>query len=134
MARSTPRAASLPCLERYWQDSGRIPLLIRADGHIAGFALLNQWSALGLPLDHAVAEFFVLRKYSRARVGTRAALFIFRRCPGQWEVPIAWYNPPALAFWRSVTEAPALGKVEEIAGDGERGNGPVLRFATRTAA
>jgi predicted acetyltransferase len=123
-----------PSLESYWRESGRIPLLIRADDHVAGFALLNQWSPLDLPLDHAVAEFFVLRKYRRARVGTRAALFIFGRYPGQWEVPVAWYNPPALAFWRSVTEAPALGKVEEIAGDGQRWNGPVLRFATGTPA
>jgi predicted acetyltransferase len=89
-----------PGLESYWRDSGRIPLLIRADDHLAGFALVNQWSALELPLDHAVAEFFVLRKYRRARVGARAALFIFRRYPGRWEVGVAWYNPPALAFWR----------------------------------
>jgi len=122
-----------PSLESYWQDSGRIPLLIRADDHIAGFALVNQWCALGLPLDHAVAEFFVLRKYRRARIGTRAAMLIFRRYPGRWEVPVAWYNPPALAFWRHVTQAVAPGKVEELAGDGERWAGPVLRFATGPA-
>ena len=120
-----------PVLESYSQESGRIPLLIRADDHLAGFALLNQWSALELPLDHAVAEFFVLRKYRRARVGTRAALSIFRRYPGRWEVGVAWYNPPALAFWRSVTEEAAPGEVEELAGDGKRWDGPVLRFATR---
>ena len=116
-----------PGLESYWQESGRIPLLIRADDRLAGFALLNQWSALELPLDHAVAEFFVLRKYRRALVGTRAALLIFR----QWEVGVAWYNPPALAFWRSVAEEAAPVKVEEVAGDGKRWAGPVLRFATR---
>jgi len=119
-----------PGLESYWQDSGRVPLLIRADDHLAGFALVNQWSALGLPLDHVVAEFFVMRKYRRARVGTRAALLIFRRYPGRWEVPVAWYNPHALAFWRSVTEEAAPGKVQETAGDGKRHAGPVLCFAT----
>jgi predicted acetyltransferase len=119
-----------PGFESYWQESGRIPLLIRADDHIAGFALVNQWSALELPLDHSVAEFFVLRKYRRARVGTRAALFIFRRYAGRWEVPVAWYNPPAQAFWRRVAEELAPAEVEEIAGDGKRWTGPVLRFAT----
>ena len=122
-----------PGLESYWQESGRIPLLIRADDRLAGFALLNQWSALELPLDHAVAEFFVLRKYRRALVGTRAALLIFRRYPGQWEVGVAWYNPPALAFWRSVAEEAAPVKVEEVAGDGKRWAGPVLCFTTGTA-
>jgi predicted acetyltransferase len=72
----------------------------------------------------------VLRKYRRARVGTRAALSIFRRYPGRWEVPVAWYNPPALAFWRRVTQEAAPGKVEEIAGDGQRWAGPVLCFDT----
>lgn len=117
-----------PGLESYWQGKGRIPLLIRADDRLAGFALVNQWSALGLPVDHVVAEFFVLRKYRRARVGTRAALSIFRRYPGRWEVPVAWYNPPALAFWHRVTQEAAPGKVEEIAGDRKRWAGPVLRF------
>jgi predicted acetyltransferase len=120
-----------PRVESYWQEVGHIPLLIRADDHLAGFALVNQWSALERPLEHSVAEFFVLRKYRRARVGTRAALLIFRRYPGRWEVPVAWYNPPALAFWRSVTEEAAPGEVEELAGNGKRWAGPVLRFATR---
>src|SRR5262249_36214357 len=106
-----------PGLDSYWQEAGRIALLIRADDRLAGFALLNEWSALELPLDHGVGEFFVLRKYRRARVGTRAALFLFRRYPGRWEVGVAWYNPPALAFWRSVTKAAACAGVEELAGD-----------------
>ena len=128
------RFASYPRLESYWRESGRIPLLIRADDHLAGLVLVHQWSALGLPLDHGVAEFFVLRKYRRARVGTRAALLIFRRYPGRWEVPVAWYNPPALAFWRKVTEEAAPGKVGDIAGDdGTRWAGPVLCFTTGTA-
>jgi predicted acetyltransferase len=75
----------------------------------------------------------VLRKYRRARVGTRAALLIFHRYPGRWEVPVVWYNLPGLAFWRSVTEAAAPGSVEEVGGDGKRWAGPVLRFTTGTA-
>jgi hypothetical protein len=54
-------------LDPYWQEPGHVPLLIRADGRVAGFVLLNQQSALGLPTDHAVAEFFVLRKYPSRR-------------------------------------------------------------------
>jgi predicted acetyltransferase len=124
------RFAPYPGLESYWQDSGHIPLLIRADDHLAGFVLVHQWSALGLPLDHGVAEFFVLRKYRRTRVGARAALLVFRRYTGRWEVPVAWYNPPALAFWRSVAETLAPVEVEEIAGDGKRWAGPVLCLTT----
>ena len=126
------RFAPYPGLESYWQDSGHIPLLIRADDRLAGFVLVNQWSALGRPLDHGVGEFFVIRKYRRARVGTRAALLVFRRYPGRWEVGVASYNPPAQAFWRKVTEEAAPGKVEEIAADGKRWAGPVFCFVTGT--
>jgi predicted acetyltransferase len=94
-----------PGLDGYWQHSAHVPLLIRADDRIAGFALLNQWSALNQPLDRAVAEFFVLRKYRLASIGTRAARQLFRRYPGRWEVPVADYNPGALKFWRSVVRS-----------------------------
>lgn len=91
-----------PGLDAYWQDPSHTPMLIRADGLIAGFVLLHRWSALDQPVDHAVAEFFVLRKYRRAHVGTRAARSVFGRCPGRWEVAVAGYNHAALLFWRRV--------------------------------
>ena len=116
----------LPGIGSYWQEPNRVPLLIRADGCIAGFALLNQWSALERPLDHAVAEFFVVRKYRRAGVGTRAAQRVFRRYPGRWEVPVAGYNEGALLFWRAAVRS--MAQVTEHAGDGRRWSGTVLCF------
>jgi len=118
-----------PGLDSYWQEPGREPLLIRADGAVAGFALLNCWSALDRPLDRAVAEFFVLRKYRRAGVGTRAAHAVFRRHPGRWEVAVAAYNPAALRFWRQV--ALDLPGAAEQSGDGRRWSGAVLTFTTQ---
>jgi predicted acetyltransferase len=117
-----------PGLACYWQEAGRVPLLVRADGCIAGFVLLNQWSALNRSLDHAVAEFFVLRKYRRARVGTRAADLVFRRYPGRWEVPVASYNRNALTFWRKATDTLGVARIVEHAGDGQRWSGTVLCF------
>ena len=97
-------------LDSYWQEADRVPLLIRADGRIAGFALLNQWSALDRPVDRPVAEFFVLRKYRRARVGTRAAHLVFHRYPGRWEVPVTDHNREALLFWSSLVRSAGLPK------------------------
>jgi predicted acetyltransferase len=119
-------------LGSYWQDAGRVPLTIQADGQLAGFTLVNRWSALNRPLDQSVAEFFVLRKYRRAKVGSRAAKLLFERFPGRWEVPVAWYNKPALAFWRKSVAAAIDGTVEERAGDGDRWAGTVLCFDTRS--
>jgi predicted acetyltransferase len=119
-----------PSLDSYWREADHIPLLIRADGHIAGFVLLHRWSALDRPLDRAVAEFFVLRKYRRAGVGTRAAHLVFRRYPGRWEVPVADYNPDALRFWRTVVRSLSIAEIVEHAGDGRRWSGVVLCFAS----
>lgn len=123
-----------PSLESYWQGSDHVPLMIRADGRIAGFALLNRWSALDRPLDRAVAEFFILRKYRRAGIGTRAAHDLFRRYPGRWEVPVADYNPGALLFWRSVVHSLGAAEVAEHAGDGQRWSGTVLCFDAEAVA
>jgi hypothetical protein len=71
-----------PSLESYWRESGRIPLLIQADDHVAGFALLNQWSPLDLPLDHAVAEFFLLPVSIAALASAHA-----QRCSSLADIP-----------------------------------------------
>ena len=114
-----------PGLDSYWQEPDREPLLIRANGAVAGFVLVNRWSALDRPLDRAVGEFFVLRKYRRAGVAPRAAHATFLRHPGRWEVPVAAYNPAALQFWRRAAGS-MPGGAQEHPGDGRRWNGTVL--------
>src|SRR5215471_15964667 len=42
-------------LDSYWRQDGWIPLTVEADGRLAGFVLVNQWSALDRLLDHSVA-------------------------------------------------------------------------------
>ncbi len=44
----------------------------------------------------------------------RAATALFRRFSGKWEVPVAWYNHPALLFRRATVRAVADGPVEEM--------------------
>lgn len=110
-----------------------MPLLLRADGRIAGFVLLNQWSALDRPLDRAVAEFFVVRKYRLAGVSARAARQMLCRYLGRREVAVAGYNQPALLFWRSVVRSLRVAQVTEHAGDGQRWSGTVPCFDSRRA-
>jgi predicted acetyltransferase len=119
-------------LESYWREDGWMPLTVEADGRLAGFVLVNRWSALNRLVDHAVAEFFVLRKYRRIGVGSRAARILFERWLGSWEVAVARYNKPALSFWRKAIRASIEGTVEEYAGDFERRVGTVMCFDSRT--
>jgi predicted acetyltransferase len=114
--------------DSYWTEAGRTPLLIRADGHLAGFALINRFSHSGLPMDFAVAEFFVVRKHRRGGVGFAAATQLLRARPGLWELAVARRNTGALPFWRKVASAIAGPSVEEIDRDDAHWNGPIMRF------
>ena len=117
-----------PPLAAYWTDPGAEPLLIRAEGNIAGFALIDRHGHSGQPTDFNMGEFFVARHYRREGVGRAAALAAIRARPGQWEIAVARDNRPAQPFWGGVAEAAATGPVEQRDQDDARWNGPILRF------
>jgi len=117
-------------MDRYWSEPDHEVVLIRRDGRIAGFVMVNRYSHSGLPLDHQIAEFFVARKHRRAKVGKAAALQVIRARPGQWEIAVARRNEGAKPFWRGVAAAAAAegSNVEELDRDDDRWNGLILRF------
>lgn len=92
----------------YWTATGiaegRRPYLIRVDGLPAGHAYVNRHSYCG-QADHALAEFFVLRKFRAVGVGRAAAGQVFDLFPGRWEVAQTRRNIPAQTFWRKVIGA-----------------------------
>ena len=114
-------------LDPYWSDVTCIPLLVKVDSHLAGFVLLNAQSHVDAPVDHNVAEFFIVRKHRRCGVGTRVIQQIFDRYPGQWEIAVARRNVSALAFWRKVV-AQRANEVDDRDVQSSRWNGFVLRF------
>ena len=122
------RFGPYPYLDSYWSEPSRYPYMIRADGHLAGFVLINDFSHSGLPLDFAVAEFFVVRKHRRGGVGREAARAAIAPRPGQWELAVARANTGALPFWRAVAAELGEAPADEIDRDDEHWNGPILRF------
>ena len=78
-----------PHLDSYWTDPKREALFIHVHGALAGFVLINDHSHSGQPLDHSIAEFFVVRKYRGQGVGRQAAHAAFARHSGVWEAAIA---------------------------------------------
>lgn len=115
-------------LDLYWTEASRLPLLITADDRVAGFALVNDWSPSGLPVDHAMAEFSVAPDYRRAGIGTRAALAVIGSLPGQWEIGMQAANAPARAFWGHVVHRLSGVSAHWLEGDGLRWSGPIVRF------
>ena len=119
-----------PPLAAYWSEPGAEPWLIRADGELAGFVLIDKHSHSRQPVDFNMGEFFVARLYRREGVGSIAARLAIGERKGQWEIAVARRNLPAQPFWRAIAAGAATGPVDEIDQDDEHWNGMILRFRT----
>lgn len=129
------RFEAYPSLDLYWREAGRLPLLFRIDRRPVGFALLNDVSHSGLPVDRNMAEFFIVRKHRRGGVGAQAARAVFSLYPGQWEAAVARKNVAALAFWRrAVSGHPDVEDMDERDYQTAHWNGPILRFRIKPTA
>ncbi len=92
-------------LKAYFQEATRRAFLIRVDGELAGFVLLNQKGASAANVDWSINEFFILAKFQGKGVGKYVAQTIFTQHPGVWEVTIMPENSSALAFWQKTISA-----------------------------
>src|SRR5271163_2157156 len=87
-------------LSLYWTEPGRYPFLIRVDGSLAGLVLVKRGPGISkAEVVWDMAEFFVVRGCRRRGVGTQAALEVWRRFPGVWEVRVMQKNDAARLFW-----------------------------------
>jgi len=93
---------------RFWTGRGRHLFVIRVRGRLAGFALVREGAHFAGGATREISEFFVLRKYRRRGVGTRAAVALFRRFPGRWELAELSWNIAAQQFWRRVLSRVAV--------------------------
>jgi predicted acetyltransferase len=89
-------------LDYYWSEPGRYPFFIEVEGRIAGFVLVRTTQDEGGSEIHHIAEFFIMRKYRRKKVGQTAAWMTFDYFPGKWQVAEIPENLPAQSFWRRI--------------------------------
>lgn len=97
---------------RYWQEPDRYPFLIRVEGELAGFMLINKIGS-SPDVDWNMAEFYVVRKFTGQGVGKTAAYWCFKNFPGIWEVMQMPGNNPAICFWKKVIAEYTQGNFEE---------------------
>jgi predicted acetyltransferase len=116
-------------LPRYWVEPNRYPFLVKFNEKPAGFVLvrdvLNEQDG---QVTHHIAEFFVMRKYRRKKIGQQMASRMFDAFPGRWNVEEMPENLPAQAFWRKVISIYTGGKYTEV--DKPEWDGPVQEFNT----
>jgi predicted acetyltransferase len=116
-------------LAPYWTEPGRRAFLIRVDGRLAGFVLVNREAPLsGSGAAWSIAEFLVMRKYRRRGVGAHVAAEVFRRFPGRWEVSQIAANVAAQSFWRAAIGRCTGGRFDEVYVEGDGWRGPVQVF------
>lgn len=105
------RTEPYPYFDAYWSEPERLPLLIEADGELAGFCLIrvvdDGWS---------IAEFSVLPARRRTGVGRAAVNIIIERASAAaaryLEAKVHPDNGTALLFWLAagfrVVDAPGV--------------------------
>jgi len=117
--------------DAYWVDPWRHAFLVRVDGALAGFALVQERSRLtGTSGVHDMVEFFVARGHRRRGVGRLAAVAAFDRFRGPWEVRQRPTGVAATAFWRRVIGAYTGNDFEDIAWSDGAWEGTVQRFTS----
>lgn len=125
----------VPSIDRYWTDARCQAYLTRADGKLAGFALVQERSRLtGDEGVRDMAEFFVLRRYRRRGVGEHAARWLWDHFRGPWEIRERAANRAATTFWRQIIERYTGGRFEDLVLDDDRWRGPVQRFDSSLVA
>jgi predicted acetyltransferase len=117
-------------LFRYWIEPNRFPFLIVVNGKYAGFILVRDQHKSGEDqVTHHVAEFFIMRKFRRMKIGQHAAWSIFDRFPGRWFVSEVEENLPAQAFWRRIIGEYTGGNFQDVRV--EEWEGPVQLFESK---
>lgn len=101
-----------PYFDDYWTDATRWPYFITLNNEIAGFALINQWSVLGLPTDFAIAEFFISPAYRRNKIGKSALQKLIQTHKGLWEISVSLSNSSARYFWKQALTANNIKDIE----------------------
>lgn len=89
-------------LDCYWTEANRWAYLIRADGKLAGFAMVNDYPESGVKTDFCLSEFFVMHKYRRCGVGRAAAVRVFDLHRGTWQLKRHPRNTASVHFWNRV--------------------------------
>lgn len=95
-----PEIGVYKCMDfkKYWNDEHAHPFLIRYDGEIAGFAIVDNKGSSSTT-DYNMAQFFILRKFKGKGVGQHVAFQCFERFSGHWEVMVMPGNDGAYSFW-----------------------------------
>lgn len=90
-------------LDCYFTEENRYPYFIRADGKLAGFAMISDYPEVpGEDTDFCLSEFFIMHKYRRNGYGSEAVYQILDKHHGKWQLKRHPHNTASVYFWNCV--------------------------------
>ena len=91
--------------DSYFQDNNREAYIIKEQqtNKILGFAMVNQYMQKSKD-GHSIAEFMIIPKYRRLKIGKRVAIELFNMHNGNWEVKPSYGSKSAFSFWKNVID------------------------------
>ena len=114
-------------VDRYLRHPRLQAFLFLVDDRYAGFGLVDP--DVSLPENELwMGQFFVMKRYRRLGVGSRAARHIFDQVRGRWEVGQMPLNFAAQAFWRRTIDEYTNGNFVEFELHDERWDGLLQCF------
>lgn len=98
-----PEDGLYECIDfkKYWQTDDAFPFLIRDDKELIGFVIIDKKGSEP-STDFNMAQFFILRKFTKKGLGRYIAHLCFDKFQGSWEVMVIPGNEGAYRFWRSI--------------------------------
>jgi predicted acetyltransferase len=103
-------------LAGWFSDHLSHPFVVLNHGVRVGFALVTRPPG---GARRRLSEFFIVASARRRGIGRGAALLLFSRFGGEWEIVEDEQNRAALAFWRSVIATLTGGRYRETRSGGE---------------
>lgn len=91
--------------DNYFEDENREAYFIKEQdsNKLLGFAMVNQYMEKNKD-GHSIAEFMIIPKYRRLKIGKSVAIELFNMHDGIWEVKPSNGNKGAFSFWKNVID------------------------------
>ena len=91
--------------DSYFTDNDRYAYFIKEkeSNKLLGFAMVNKY-VQKFEEGHSIAEYLVIPKYRRNKIGKKVAFEIFNKYPGNWEVKPSYNSEKAYLFWKKTIE------------------------------
>ena len=91
--------------DNYFSDDKGIAFFIKEEktNKLLGFVMINTYVKKGL-IGNSIAEFMVIPKYRRNKIGKQAAFKCFDMYNGNWKVSPSFGSIEAHNFWKKVID------------------------------